>query len=251
MTQGRRRGLDLALSSLILSLLCLLGSPWPAAAADSPPPPGSSGDRSQPLATMGDEAITVEEFKARLKEVPASERADALTEEGKQDLLQRLIYRRLLSKEARRLGLDRTPGVAVQMKLAEEKILFDAFLAQQVLDKVKVSDKEAKDYFDAHQDRFPGLTFKRAKKSIQAELRDVKAKQLILQRTKELWGQEQVKINSEALAKLDSSALGEKRGLPPQTILRMLEEKKDSLPDDLRRAVEEGKVEVGPPPKQP
>ncbi|MBI3780726.1 MAG: SurA N-terminal domain-containing protein [candidate division NC10 bacterium] len=200
------------------------------------------------LATIGREVITDRDLAARLRKMPGSKQVEAVTPEGKKALLNRLIYRRLLSHEAERLGLDRDPEVALELQLARENVLFNAYLQREVTDRVRVTKEEAKEYFEAHQEDFPEQTFKGSKKAVTAALTAEKAGPLARKRMKELWEREQVKVDEAQLAKLDLASTIRKDRPSAVEILQMLE-KRGKLPEELRNILKQGTILEGPPPK--
>ena len=182
MSRAHLGALCLSLASLLLLPLSLLSTGLAEQpAAPSMPAPVSA----KPLAVVGGEAITDHDLTARLEDLSASKKAEAVTEEGRRDLLNKLIEQRLASREAERLGLDRAPEVARKLRLAREKVLFRSFL-QRYLDQVQVTNQEAEDYFESHKMDFPNRTFKQAKNSVLAALKNEKAGVLARQRMKEL-----------------------------------------------------------------
>lgn len=213
-------------------------------AAPSRPAPGSA----KPLAVVGGEAITDQDLIARLEDLSNSRKADAATEEGRKDLLNKLIEQRLASREAERLGLDRTPEVARKLRLAREKVLFRSFL-QRYLDQVQVTNQEAQDYFESHKVDFPNKTFKQAKDSVVAALKHEKAGVLARQRIKELWERGQVKINEAQLSKLDLDRVVGKRRPSAKEMLQDLQ-KRGMLPEELEEVLKRGTLREGPPPKR-
>lgn len=112
---------------------------------------GSSGDRSQVVAKVGDGAITLDEVKAKLNEQPAFVRARYDTVERKKEFVDNLVRFELLSQEARRRGLDKDPEVQAML----EKVMVQR-LVKAIADEAKadVGDDEARKYYEGHKDEF-------------------------------------------------------------------------------------------------
>jgi hypothetical protein len=246
MSRTHVAGLAVLLAAALL--IPLLSLP-PGLAGQPTGPAKPARPRGKPLAVIGNETITEQDLVVRLKAFSRSEQAEAVTQEGRKALLDRLIYRRLLSREAKRLGLDRDPEVAVELELARERVLFESYMERQVLDQVKVTKEEVRDYYETHKADFPGQSFGEAKKAVRTTLRDEKASLLVSKRTKALWEREQVKIDEARLAQLDLTRTIGRRRPSAVEILRMLE-KRGKLPEELRKVLEEGTIKEGPPPKQ-
>lgn len=90
-------------------------------------PPASS----MPLATLNNSTITVGDLQADLLRLPAQARqsavADAMTV---QQAVTNLLVRKALAERAERGGLQKTPEYQAQLRLVQERLLSDAWLAK-------------------------------------------------------------------------------------------------------------------------
>ncbi|MBI3950931.1 MAG: peptidylprolyl isomerase [Acidobacteria bacterium] len=68
-------------------------------------------------------------------------------------LKQQLAEIRILSERARQEGLDKDPGLALQLKYFPEAVLREAFL-QDLQSKSQVTDEEIREFYEKHQSEF-------------------------------------------------------------------------------------------------
>lgn len=104
------------------------------------------------VAEIGNEKITLEEINEMMKTIPEQYRAVAQTH--KDMFLDSIISQKLLYAEASKLNFDEDPNIQKQLEDARKEILIKAYLKKEIEDTVKVTDEDAKKYFDANKDRF-------------------------------------------------------------------------------------------------
>lgn len=97
--------------------------------------------------------VTREEFEARLREQSPMVRARYASLEHKKELLETLLRFELLAAEAERQKLDRDPEVrdAVRRLMVQRLV---RKMSDEPESASKVSDVDAKEYYDAHRDEF-------------------------------------------------------------------------------------------------
>lgn len=74
-------------------------------------------------------------------------------EEGKKQIAQELMNQHLIYLDAKEDGLEEDPEFKKELEFAKEQILRQ-FSMKKVLEQVKVSDQETKDYYEEHKDQF-------------------------------------------------------------------------------------------------
>jgi len=110
------------------------------------------------IAIVNGEKITMSEYNEQLKRLSTFEKARYRGEEGHNQFLNELIRKKLMLQNARKMELDK--DAEVQRKIESlmhdvtERVLIEALIKQEVWDKVVVTDKEAKAYYDEHKDEF-------------------------------------------------------------------------------------------------
>ena len=113
------------------------------------------------LAKVGDESITVAELDAAILAVGSPERLEYVTAGPVREMLESLADRKLMAREARRLGLDRNPAVRERLAkpapgadILPEQILAEAWLERE-LNKVSApTDAEVAGYYHEHPAEF-------------------------------------------------------------------------------------------------
>jgi peptidyl-prolyl cis-trans isomerase C len=104
------------------------------------------------VAEIGNEKITLDEVDEMMKTVP--EQYQAVAQAHKDMLLDSMINQKLLYAEASKLNLDKDPDVKKQLDDARKEILIRVYLKKEIEDAVKVTDEDAKKYYDANKDKF-------------------------------------------------------------------------------------------------
>jgi parvulin-like peptidyl-prolyl isomerase len=97
--------------------------------------------------------MTRTQFERLLANLPANVRSQANTPEGKRQLADRLAEMKILSQEARRLGIPAKPDVAAQLRLQEDNFLASS-LYQQLMQAAKPSETELKTAYEARKGEF-------------------------------------------------------------------------------------------------
>ncbi len=112
------------------------------------------------VASVNGEEITLADLEVRFGELPEQFRSEYRNQ--KHEFLEELIVPRLLVQEGKRLNVEETP--AYKQALAghsahpghEEEALINALVQTQVLDGIKVSDEELRDFYEEHKAEIPG-----------------------------------------------------------------------------------------------
>ncbi len=106
------------------------------------------------LATVGDVKITEADLYSKVSMLPPQFRARYETPEGKKRLLDQTVKFTLLSREARRLGIDKKEDVARKIKEIVDNIIIQDLTKQEITDKIKVSDDDVKKYYSENKEKF-------------------------------------------------------------------------------------------------
>jgi parvulin-like peptidyl-prolyl isomerase len=117
-----------------------------------------SADQSVLVRIKDDKPITVAELTAAVKakfyhgvELAAK---DKRINSQKSDILENMIEKRLLLKEALRQGIDKTEAYHQRVKEYETSLLFDAFLSKVIAPDVKLDLKDLKTYYDQNAEKY-------------------------------------------------------------------------------------------------
>jgi peptidyl-prolyl cis-trans isomerase C len=133
----------------------------PAIAAKAPKPVGkapatarAAADSSAVLVRVGGEPITRAMLQRQLDEIPESMRAQYMTPEGRQQVLQRQIEERVWMAAAARAGVADRPKVKDQIERQRRDLIIRTYLSELMGANPAPSDSEAKVYYDQHLDEY-------------------------------------------------------------------------------------------------
>lgn len=94
----------------------------------------------------------VEEFLTKM----GQESMQFNNQEGKKQIAQELMNQHLIYLDAKENGLENDPEYKRELEYAKEQILRQ-FSMKKVLEDVKVTQEEAKEYYEAHKDQFNNI----------------------------------------------------------------------------------------------
>lgn len=151
---------------LILSLLSLTlaaqGAPTSKATAKTRAktvkPAATAPAKDPVLAKVGPALVTESDFQAVLAQMPQQQQMMVQIVQGaKEELVNRIAERKLLSLEAAKRGLDKTPEFAHTLAQTKDDLLAREYLkaeAPSLQAQMKVSDADLQAYFKAHEKDF-------------------------------------------------------------------------------------------------
>ena len=110
------------------------------------------------LASVAGQPITESDLYAALRSM--GQRAQSYDNpQGRAVLLDQIIARRLFLMDAQKNLMEREPAFKEQLKRVKDDMLTN-YAIQKAVERVRVSDDEAKKYYDEHPDQFEaGMTF--------------------------------------------------------------------------------------------
>jgi peptidyl-prolyl cis-trans isomerase C len=142
---------------LLLASAAFAQQPAPAAAQNAPAPQSTAAamadDTKRPVAVINGETITVEKLNRMYANLNTQMRTNYDANGGKGAFLENYIRKRLMLQEAFKSGFDKKPEVAAAVESARESALFDRYVRDVVAAGI-VTDKDVRDYYDAHPDDF-------------------------------------------------------------------------------------------------
>jgi len=110
------------------------------------------------LASVNGEEITIGDYNNKLKRLSIYEKARYRGEEGHREFLRALILQKAMVQKAKEMGLDGDEEVQREIeslvKEVTESALIEALIKREILDKVVVTNREAKAYYDEHREEF-------------------------------------------------------------------------------------------------
>lgn len=126
------------------------------------PAVGANADGSRVVATVGNEKILEADVEALMQEIPEQARQQYTSPEGRRELVSGLAEIKMLSLEAKKQGLDKSPEMARRIKLMGEQLLARK-LATSTMEKISVSEEDISAYYNSKPQEF--VTGPRAKLS--------------------------------------------------------------------------------------
>ena len=116
------------------------------------------------VAVAGGEPITRLEFDERLENIPPFFRSRYESEEGKKELLDRMIDEILITKEAEARKLYLLADVRKELEQERSKVLQRQLFEKEIREKVKVPEKEIVKYYRENREKYKSparVTFRR------------------------------------------------------------------------------------------
>lgn len=84
------------------------------------------------------------------------EGAGNITPAQKEEFVRRWVNTELFFQEATKKGLAKDPKISKQIRDLQKEILANQFIQKEIVEKLKVADTEARDYFEKHQEEYQG-----------------------------------------------------------------------------------------------
>lgn len=129
-------------------------TPSPATSVTTETPPKQEALPANVVARVGDWSITVEEFNdklAKLKDIlPEFDPADV---NSKKLILEELVRQELLVKDAEQAGIAKQKDIAETVEDFRKTLLVQE-IATQLTKDIKVTEEEAREYYDKNKDNF-------------------------------------------------------------------------------------------------
>jgi len=104
------------------------------------------------LVRLGEEVITIDDFKEEFAMLPSSYRKDVNFQKGQ--FLESLINKRLLLQEAERKKLENSENVKKLFKKIKEEIIIQELIDREVSSKAGVTDSEIENYYQQNQMKY-------------------------------------------------------------------------------------------------
>lgn len=148
------------------------------------------------IATVNGETINDTEADALVAAFQQGATYNNLPAEMKKRVLDDLVNRKLLLSDAKAVGIEKDPEFMTAMQNVREGIILDTYM-KKIFNTIKVSDSDAKVYYDGNKDRFNQPASMRAKHILVQTEAEAKS---IIDELKKLSGDAQVKKFQELAA---------------------------------------------------
>lgn len=162
--------------------------------------------KGEVLARAGGKVITVEDFQEELGRLPPYLRQRTKTDDGKRELLDQMILRKLMISEAEGEGLRERSDIRKEIKNFEERVLVQKLLEEKVTKAAAVSDEEAGRYYQSHPEEFKDgekvKAFTEVKDDIKRKLAPARQRDVYDTYIKGLRERKKIAVNEGLLKKL-------------------------------------------------
>lgn len=141
------------------------------------------------LATVNGNAITTNDANAFLAKAIPGMSFDKLDPKMKRQVVEQLVNQALIKNQVIKSGLQNTPAFKAQYAAMKDDLAVDMWIKQQ-MNKITVTDKETKDFYDANSDKMKQgdkkVPYEQAKKEISQYIKVEKFKALMNKTTESL-----------------------------------------------------------------
>ncbi len=115
----------------------------------------SKKDEDKILAKVGKYTLTLKDFNEQIKSLPPQlQMAVARNPQLKEQLLNRWVELTLMALEARKEGFQNKPDVKRRIEAMVNALLAQEYMRKNIADPANVTEKELKDYYEAHKSQF-------------------------------------------------------------------------------------------------
>lgn len=146
------------------------------------------------LAKIGEEEITEEEVLAKIDELPETLKKFYSTKEGFNNFLKSYIASILIEKAARRANFQETEEFKKRQKEVEKDVLRNMYLEKEFKGKIKIDEKEVREYFEKNKENYKDKNYEEVKEGISRILYQEKQNKLLQDLIQRLFEAENVKI---------------------------------------------------------
>jgi tetratricopeptide (TPR) repeat protein len=164
-------------------------------------------DTSPVLVRISGQALTAEDVRSRLEEIPESARGTFSTPEGRQQLLDRMVEERVWLITAQANGVADRPQVKQQLAQQRRDLLIRTYLNEAMLASPAPPDSEAHAYYDAHLNEYrtqAGVSLRHVQTKTEPQARQV----LKLAQGGQDWAKLVQKYSVDTLTRAQGGSLG-------------------------------------------
>ena len=164
-------------------------------------------DTAQVLVRIGGQAITADDVRRRLEEIPESARGNFSTPEGRQQLLDRMVEERVWLVSSLENGVADRPQVMQQLAQQRRDLLIRTYLNEAMSENPAPPDSEARAYYDSHLSEYrtpAGVTLRHVQSRTEAQARQV----LKLAQSGQDWAKLVQKSSMDTLTRAQGGSLG-------------------------------------------
>jgi peptidyl-prolyl cis-trans isomerase C len=116
------------------------------------------GEKGPYLAKVGSAVITQADFEREFKNLPQFAQALFQGSAGKERFLDELVKKEMLYQEALKKGLDKDPQYLAKVEDFKKLTLVSMLLEKEIESKGKVTEQDAKNYYEKHKEDFAAVS---------------------------------------------------------------------------------------------
>lgn len=131
----------------------------------------------QVLAKVGDKEITTSYFDRQIANLPESAKQFVTQGQGKKAMLEGMVNREIIFNEAIKKKLDKDAELQRKVEDMKRELLVTTYLQNEVISKIKVDDKDVRDFYDQNPGEFKNREEIRISQIVVAD--EKKAKEVI------------------------------------------------------------------------
>lgn len=141
--------------SMVFVLSALIASTGCSTKKDESKAPSTSPEKSGPVvAEVNGAAITLDEFKKEIDNLPPYLKPMTETMEGRREMLETMVIRELILQEAAKEKIDDSPQVKEKLADLKKRLIVEAYLKKKVEEKANITDDDVKKFYEQNKDKF-------------------------------------------------------------------------------------------------
>jgi len=113
---------------------------------------GGDAEEGKVVAEVGGEKITLEKLDEMIQDLPPQFQAMAASRKG--EFLDSVIDEKLLYAKALSENIDKDPKVKRQLEQISKQVVISELLRKEMEQKIRISDEDAKNYYEANKDQY-------------------------------------------------------------------------------------------------
>ncbi len=114
----------------------------------------STKSAGQTLVDVNGIVITTADFKKELENLPPYLKPMAESPDGKKQLIDTMVVRELVLKEAQKEGLDKSQAVADKLEELKKQVILQAYVKKKVEEQANLTDADLQKFYDQNKDKF-------------------------------------------------------------------------------------------------
>ncbi len=114
----------------------------------------STKSAGQTLVDVNGIVITTADFKKELENLPPYLKPMAESPDGKKQLIDTMVVRELVLKEAQKEGLDKSQAVTDKLEELKKQVILQAYVKKKVEEQANLTDADLQKFYDQNKDKF-------------------------------------------------------------------------------------------------